>query len=99
MMRSLRMAICTSGEPVSVSWRRYSAIVACLSGMWGIDLWNRGGGRRTGHVDLAMVAGSAPDGQTPGPEPARSRPGPDRPGRLLVGARMTSSTLRPVEAG
>ena len=33
-MRSVRSAICTSGEPVSVSCSRYSAIVAGLSGMY-----------------------------------------------------------------
>src|SRR5664279_2405457 len=58
MMRALRMAICTSGEPVSVSWRRYSEMVACLSGMWGIDLWNLGDGRRTEHAGAPMLAGS-----------------------------------------
>ena len=34
-MRSVRSAICTSGEPVSVSCRRCSAIVADFSGIWG----------------------------------------------------------------
>src|ERR1035438_6685599 len=75
MMRSLRMAICTSGDPVSVSWRRYSEMVACLSGMWGIDLWNLGSGRRTEHAGPVMLAGSLvarcprPDG---GSDPAGS---------------------------
>ena len=32
-MRPVRSAICTSGEPVSVSWRRYSLIVAEVSGI------------------------------------------------------------------
>src|SRR5829696_7134608 len=49
LMRSVRIAICTSGEPVSVSWRRYSPIVAALSGIAvalprisGVDgLWTR----------------------------------------------------------
>src|SRR5687768_12616422 len=33
LMRPVRSAICTSGEPVSVSWRRYSLIVAEVSGI------------------------------------------------------------------
>src|SRR5258708_393986 len=33
LMRSVRSAICTSGEPVSVSWRRYSLIVVEGSGI------------------------------------------------------------------
>ena len=34
LIRSVRSAICTSGEPVSVSWRRYSVIVAEVSGIF-----------------------------------------------------------------
>src|SRR3712207_5793451 len=33
LIRSVRIATWTSGEPVSVSWRRCSLIVALLSGM------------------------------------------------------------------
>src|SRR5450759_5315082 len=35
-MRSVRIAICTSGEPVSVSWRRCSEMVMVVSGMRGL---------------------------------------------------------------
>ena len=48
-MRSVRSAICTSGEPVSVSWSRCAAIVAALSGMCSLSASAPGWrGRRAG---------------------------------------------------
>src|SRR5262245_16200558 len=41
LIRSVRSAICTSGEPVSVSWRRYSPIVAEVSGIVRFVLFRR----------------------------------------------------------
>src|SRR6516165_6034985 len=44
-IRCWRRAIWTSGEPVSVPWSRYSAIVAALSGMHHLFSAGRPGGR------------------------------------------------------
>ena len=54
-MRSVRMAICTSGEPVSFSWVRNFSIVAALSGMVSCDLGTSGVGARAGGTALAST--------------------------------------------
>src|SRR5688500_20018907 len=53
LIRSVRSAICTSGEPVSVSWRRYSVIVVEVSGIVRFVLFRPTGRRDRGYRLLA----------------------------------------------
>src|SRR5437764_6240098 len=55
-MRPVRSATCTSGDPVSVSWTRYSVIVVALSGMQWLVLGSRLRGRTPARSSSPMLA-------------------------------------------
>src|SRR5690349_334404 len=95
-MRPVRSATCTSGEPVSVSWRRCSAIVAVVSGMrkqGSFDVRKpetyHGTGSRAGwaHGDLGRPP-STGDTIRPEPRAHRSLTRGDDPGSMPMRARV-----------
>src|SRR5438445_8091355 len=89
-MRSVRSAICTSGEPVSVSWRRYSLIVVEGSGIVRFVLFRHRAVGGLGdwcsrvRIEAAVAATAEP---TIRPRTARTQP-------LSREARMSGGSIR-----
>src|SRR5207248_139911 len=91
LIRSVRSAICTSGEPVSDSWRRYSLIVAEVSGIvrfvlfrhWPSVGWAVGvGGRCTARQNRSRGCGDRRAYHSPREQRARMPSGEaEMPGR------------------
>ena len=98
-MRSVRSAIWTSGDPVSVSWSRCSSMVAVVSGMdlsWPLsDGYCRRGYRRRPrsgspdqrHAALAQPGGRSVGPTVPGAAGRRRPPGCDRSRRRASASR------------
>src|SRR5258708_17020884 len=90
LMRSVRSAICTSGEPVSVSWRRYSLIVVEGSGIVRFVLFRHravgGLGDWSSRVRIAAAIAATAE-PTIHPRTARTQP-------LSREARMSGGSIR-----
>src|SRR5258706_7164454 len=88
LMRSVRSAICTSGEPVSVSWRRYSLIVVEGSGIVRFVLFRHravgGLGDWSSRVRIAAAVAATAE-PTIHPRTARTQP-LSREGRMSQGS-------------
>src|SRR5579875_1916052 len=85
-MRSVRSAIWTSGDPVSDSCNRCSAMTTCLSGMYE-QTSELGNGRGGAAAALEVTTQDGPS--APGEDPARGH---------HVGAHLGREVLHPLEA-